>query len=129
MRWLFVLFSMTTMSIWVAAASGCLAVAAAAGAGAGVAYWKGELRATVEATPPQAIAAAETALNNMEISVLSSESDALEGEIKARTAQDRRVRIRVREETDATSEVRIRIGTMGDRKMSQRIYDRIRDHL
>jgi hypothetical protein len=115
------LFTMTS--------AGCLAVAAAGAAGAGVAYMMGDLKGTVDASPTQAVQAAEGALQDMGITVLTSNADDLEGTITARTARDRRVRIDVKRETASTSNVSIRIGTFGDEALSREIYDRLRQRL
>ncbi len=117
------------MLCWMTAATGCVAVAAAAGAGAGVAYVQDELRATVDASPEEVVEAARRALDDMDIAVLSHEFSDVDGQINARTARDRRVAIRVNRETDTTSRIGIRVGLYGNRDISQRIYDGIKEQL
>jgi hypothetical protein len=117
------------LGLFTITSGGCLAVAAAGAAGAGVAYMMGDLKATVDASPTQVVRAAEGALDEMGITVVSSSGDDLEGTVTARTARDRRVRIDVKRETPTTSGVSIRIGTFGDEALSREIYDQLRQRL
>lgn len=111
------------------ASGGCLAVAAAAGTGLGVAYVKGDLEAVVEATPRKFVAEAEAALESMGIRVLAANANDVEGTVNARTADDKKIMIKVSKQTDATSTVSIRVGTFGDEVMSQAIYEKIKANL
>lgn len=106
---------------------GCILVAAGAAAGAagGVAYYMGELKATERATPPEIVAAARTALENMYVAVVSSNADELTGEVIGRTSTDERIRISVEYKSDGLSEVGIRVGTFGDEEISRRILNDI----
>jgi hypothetical protein len=107
---------------------GCLLVAVGAGAGAaagGVAYYMGELKSNERATPPEVVAAAKTALENMYIVIVSSNSDELTGEVIGRTSADDRIRVAVEYKSNGLSEVAIRVGTFGDEEMSRRILNDI----
>jgi uncharacterized protein YwlG (UPF0340 family) len=107
---------------------GCVLVAVGAGAGAaagGVAYYMGELRSTERATPPEIVAATKTALGNLYVSVISSSSDELSGEVLGRTSSDEKVQISVEYKSDGLSQVGIRVGTFGDEDMSRRILNDI----
>ena len=108
---------------------GCLAVAAAAGTGLGVAYVKGDLEAVVEATPRKVVAKTEAALESMGIAVLAANANDVEGTVNARTADDKKIMIKVSKQTEATSTLSIRVGTFGDEAMSQAIYEKIKAKL
>jgi len=109
--------------------SGCLVVAAAGAAAGGVAYVSGDLEGTLSANPPQAIAAVERAVEGLGLAKVSSASTDLDGQVVARTAQDKKVTIGVKKTSDGVSSVSIRIGTFGDEAMSVQIYERIKSEL
>lgn len=110
-------------------AGGCVTAAAAGAAGAGVAYMMGDLKGTIDASPQNAADAAEAALRELGISVVSSVADDLEGTVTARTARDRRVRIELKRQSPQSSAISIRVGVWGDEVLSREIYDRIRANL
>jgi len=116
----------------VAVLPGCLLVAVGAGAGAaaaGTAYVMGDLEATLEATPTQIVSATRGALADMDIAMISAASTDLDGEVRARTATDEKVTIKVRSQTRRLSDVSIRVGTFGDETFSRRILEEIRGNL
>ena len=123
------LLAASMLSMGVMVASGCLAVAAVAGTGLGVAYAKGDLESVVDATPQEVFAAAKAALGDMDIRVLATDWDDHEGAVNARTAQDKKIIIKVAKHTETTSTLSIRIGTFGDEAMSQTIYEKIKARL
>ena len=107
---------------------GCLyAVAASAGAGAAFLLFSSE-KAEVEATPRQVIAAAERVMDQMDLSVESSDSSALDGVLIARTATGERVRVSVSSEEEGRSTVTVRVG-LADEAAAGRILEAIRDRL
>lgn len=108
---------------------GCLLVAAAAGTGATVAYVRGDLETVVEGTPERIIAASRGAAMDMNLSVISSGASALDGEMIARTADDTKVTVNTKVQSDKMSTISIRVGLWGDRAVSQQVLDRIRARL
>lgn len=107
---------------------GCLyAVAASAGAGAAFLLFSSE-KAEVMATPWQVIAAAERVMDQMDLSVESSDSTALDGVLIARTATGERVRVSVSSEEEGRSTVTVRVG-LADEAAAGRILEAIRDRL
>lgn len=107
---------------------GCLyAVAASAGAGAAFLLFSSE-KAEVMATPWQVIAAAERVMDQMDLSVESSDSSALDGVLIARTATGERVRVSVSSEEEGRSAVTVRVG-LADEAAAGRILEAIRDRL
>ncbi|MCI0364968.1 MAG: DUF3568 domain-containing protein [Phycisphaerales bacterium] len=109
--------------------TGCLAVAAAGGAAGGVMYAKGDLETNLDASVDQVAQAAKAAVEELGLTVLSSHASSLDGEIIARTAQDKKVTIKVRKVTDTTSHISIRVSVFGDQAMSQTILDKIKARL
>lgn len=107
---------------------GCLyAVAASAGAGAAFLLFSSE-KAEVMATPWQVIAAAERVMDQMDLSVESSDSSALDGVLIARTTTGERVRVSVSSEEEGRSTVTVRVG-LADEAAAGRILEAIRDRL
>jgi len=123
------LIALALLSAFALTASGCLAAAAAAGAGGTVAYMRGDLEATVQAGPRDVAAAAETALNEMGINVLSSSSDDTGGTITARNAQDKKITIEINRLNESASTISIRVGMFGDEALSRAIYERVKASL
>lgn len=112
--------------------TGCALFLVGAGAaiGAGsVAYVSGELRGAEEASMDRAWNAATTAMEQLEFKVTKSQKDALAGEITARRADDTRIVVRLRKQTDRITEIRVRVGVFGDEALSRVIYDKIKSNI
>ena len=109
-----------------AALPGCILAVAAVGAGIGYgaySYVDGELEYDLPANPPQVTAAAAGALTDLQMPVVSSESTAVDGKVKGRTANDKAIEIRIKSRSDGVSHIGIRIGVFGDEGISARILD------
>lgn len=109
--------------------SGCAVVLLGTGAAAGagtVAYVRGELRTTQEVALEQARAAAHQALADLKLAVTHESADALSAAITARNAEDKRIRIVLKRQTDALTKIHIRVGAFGDQAMSQVILDKMK---
>jgi hypothetical protein len=112
--------------------SGCGALlvgAAAGGAAAGALYYQGELKADLEATPPQVIAATERAFRDLIWAKESANASQADGLATARTATGRAVKVTVVMKTPQVSSIGIRIGTFGDENLSRLLFDRIQAFL
>jgi hypothetical protein len=127
----------TSLKTWlvVAAAAGSMAltgcvamVAAGAGAGA-VAYVQGKLEAPLDAHYAKAVRAVDRAIEQLEFARISEKKDALTAIFVARTAEDKKVTIRVSKVGDQSSRVEIRVGLFGDETLSMTILDRIKTNL
>lgn len=115
----------------VALTAGCVAVAVGAGAAAGVgtyAYLSGELKSTQSAALDRTWAATQAAMKDLEFAITSQRKDALEAELIARTASDKKVTIRLKKVSEAATEVRIRVG-FGDKSLSLVILEKIKNRL
>jgi len=116
----------------VALTAGCVAVAVGAGAAAGVgtyAYVSGELKSTQSATLDRTWAATQAAMKDLEFSVTSQRKDALQAELIARTAIDKKITIKLAKVSETATEVRIRVGTFGDKSLSLVILEKIKKRL
>lgn len=106
--------------------SGCIWLAAGA---VGALYVGGELKATVVSKPPKVVEATDKAFEQMSIVKVSSRSTALDGEVIGRMATDKKVTVTVKSEGEKASRILIRIGTFGDKNLSQQILDKIKSNL
>jgi len=109
--------------------TGCLAAAAvggAAAAGAGtVAYIKGELKATEEATLNKTWQATVAAIDGLQFLVINKIKDNVSAELEAKTADNKTVKIQLKRVTDNLTDISIRIGTFGDESLSRYILSKI----
>ncbi len=106
--------------------TGCVVVAAgAAGAGA-VAYVRGEMEATVEHDLDAVFKAAQRALVKLEFARINDQKSAVDAQLVARTALDKRVEIKLVKVASKVTKVQIRIGLVGDQDLSLTILDQIK---
>ncbi|HOP46909.1 MAG TPA: DUF3568 family protein [Desulfobacteraceae bacterium] len=109
--------------------SGCAAVIAG-GAGAGtVAYIKGELQTNLDASLEKSVEATKLAVDNLKFIKISEQVDSLTGEIIARTAQDKKITIKLNKFTEKTTKISIRVGVFGDQSLSQSLLEEIKEEL
>jgi hypothetical protein len=124
------LFS-TLLSLCAIVGSGCLAavaVGAAAGAGA-VAYKRGELISTEAASIDKTWTATEKAFKELQLLPEAKEKDALAARMEATGAGDKRIVVKLRNQGEKLTEVRIRVGLIGDEGLSRKILEKIKDNL
>ena len=117
------------LSVLILTSAGCVAVVAGGAAAGTVAYVRGELRTVLEADMNTSAAAVENARAKLEVFSQSGAKDQLSGKYVWRTADDRRVQIHLRKQTNTTTELTIRVGVFGDEAFSRIIYDTIRQGL
>ncbi len=108
--------------------SGCLAVAVGAGASA-VAWVRGELRTTVNGNFDKTVAAANKAVRQLEFVKISESKDALLAIIVARNAADKKIQIKIENVGGALTNVKIRVGIIGDEPVSLALLEKIRANL
>ncbi len=113
--------------------TGCaIVVAGTAGAAAGLttyAYLTGELKTTQEAPLEETWEASQKAITNLQYQKLAEKKDATFGQLVAQTGDNRRVTITLRRSTSSTTEIKIRVGTFGDRNLSFLILQEIQANL
>lgn len=109
--------------------TGCLAAAAvggAAAAGAGtVAYIKGELKATEEASLNKTWGATVAAIDELQFLVVNKIKDDVSAELESKTADNKTVKIQLKRVTDNLTDISIRVGTFGDESLSRYILSKI----
>lgn len=129
--------SKTNLSMAVIAAlmlicTGCAAVllggAAAGGAGA-VAYVRGELQATLDASLSQACKTVDGAAAALSLRSETATEDGLQSKRLFRMANGKRVTVKLNRVTDHTTAIGIRIGTFGDQSASQQLLTEIQKRL
>ena len=104
---------------------GVLFMGAAAGSVAGALYYQGELKADVEASPPEVITATEKAFRDLIWAKETASASEIDGLATARTATGKEVKVTVVAKEPQVSTIGIRIGTFGDENLSRLLYDRI----
>lgn len=119
----------TLCSVFATFQSGCIVVAAgAAGAGA-VAYIRGELQATLSQTLEATDQAANKALTQLQLVKINETKDAFIAILTARTADDKKVEIKMTKVSAESTKVQIRVGVFGDETRSMAILDKIKANL
>ncbi len=107
---------------------GCVGAAllggAAAGAG-GVAYVKGEHSQVHTGTPDHVWRATLATLKQMNMEVVETQKDGTGGSIEARRADNTKVTIKEEPAGKDSTQVKIRVGTFGDKAESEAIQSRI----
>jgi hypothetical protein len=112
--------------------SGCILFVAGAAAGAGVggyAYVNGEEKTTESSSLNQTWNATLATMKDLEFPVTSQSKDALEGELTARNASNTNISIKLKNLSNNSTEIRVRVGTFGDEAMSRTILNKISSHL
>lgn len=106
--------------------SGCAALIVGAAAGAGsVAYFKGELKSVEKGTVDQAYQATLKAFDRLQMFVTKKQKDKTKAVVVARRADDTKVTVRVKRLGDEVTELRIRVGVLGDEGTSRQILEEI----
>ena len=71
----------------------------------------------------------QAAFHDAGITVISSNASDLDGQIIGRTAADKKVKITVKQQSEHVSKLSIRVGTFGDKALSQMIHKKIVEQL
>ncbi|NOZ78871.1 MAG: DUF3568 family protein [Acidobacteria bacterium] len=108
---------------------GCAIAAVGAAAGATYAWINGELKSTLNAPLPQVVTATKAALTDLELVGIETRTDKLQGKITAQMADGARVVIQVKAIDFKVTEIRIRVGRIGDKAVSEQIYRHIKRQL
>lgn len=110
--------------------TGCVALAAGAAVGAGtVAYLRGQLEAGLGNSYDDVVRATDRALDSLRFSQRTESRDDLASVFEARTADDKKVVVRVVRSGDRLTTVKIRVGIVGNESISQIILERIKERL
>ena len=95
----------------------------------GTTYVLGGLEGLLRVTPKRIVEASENVMKDEDLHLLSSASSGVDGKVVARTALDTRVEIQVERRDEETCKLSIRVGTLGDRELSRRIFEKIKAKL
>lgn len=110
--------------------SGCWYLAAgAAAAGGTYAYVQGELKETLPASLSRVAAATDSTVDQLDLEEVKRRVDGVVGHYELKTADDQTVTIELESTRTDTTRVRIRVGIVGDRRLSERILETIRSNL
>lgn len=109
--------------------SGCMALAVGAGAGATVAYVRGDLDVTLDASFAKSVRAAEKTLEGLKYAKISNQQDALQATLISRNAADQKIELYLEKLTDDATKLKIRVGTFGEDSLQQEILTRIKSNL
>jgi len=116
-----------------AVTGGCAAVVvggvAAGGAVGGYAYVNGEMQTTLDASMDRSWNASQAAMKDLQFPIKAREKDAVQAKLTASTAAGKSVVVKLKRLSDATTDVRIRVGTFGNESLSQLIIEKMRPHL
>ncbi|TAL01218.1 MAG: DUF3568 family protein [Verrucomicrobia bacterium] len=106
--------------------TGCiLFVGAAAGAG-GYAWYSGELKSSEAVSYEKAISATQAAMKSLGYAQTEMDKDALRTKITFRGAGDEKAVVTLNKLSSNVTEIRVRVGVVGDRAKSTGIMDAIK---
>ncbi len=110
--------------------SGCAAiVVGAAAGGAAVGYYRGWLTDQIPTTVPKAFEATKAGLNELKLPVYKARYDQIKATVDSELADGTNVYIRLKATEGGTTEIKIRVGTIGDKDSSHRILRAIKKHI
>lgn len=121
------LISLGVLFALVFLAGGCAALAEA-GAGT-VSYLRGDLKAIMAQDVDVVYPASLKALEQLEITPIKQDKDALSATIVARGADDKKIKIILKRTEEDLTKLSIRIGYVGSETKSRVIYEQIRQNL
>jgi hypothetical protein len=108
---------------------GCAVAVVGAAAGAAYVWVNGELKGSLPAELPKVDKATRAALTDLELVGVEGRVDRLKGKITARMADGTRVEIRLKAIDFKSTSIRIRVGTLGDKAISEQILRHIEKEL
>jgi hypothetical protein len=109
--------------------SGCVVMMAGAASAGTVAWFEGRLDGALDAPFDKAEKAANLAITQLQFAKISEKKDALTDTLTARTAEDKKVEIKIIRVGEATARAQIRVGVFGDETLSLTVLDKIKANL
>lgn len=113
----------------IAFTSGCLAVAAGAAGAGTVAYIRGELDTSLSYNLDAVDRATNRAAEQLRFAKINEGADALARVIVLRTAEDKKIEVKLTRTTDTLTQVRIRVGVFGNEAVSRALLEKIQANL
>lgn len=93
------------------------------------AYGLGELRSLEQASLERTWQAAQKAVENLDFTITSRLKDPLSAHLIARGANDKKIEINLKKASEDSTEVRIRIGILGDEMLSRQVLEKLKKNL
>jgi len=97
----------------------------ATGAGT-VAYVGGELKTVQDVSLNKAWNATQKAMKDLGFTITSKEKDAFNGQLTSKGVANKIIKIKLKRESNRLTEIRIRVGTFGDKSVSLKILESIK---
>lgn len=94
-----------------------------------VAYVRGELSTTLSHRFEDTAQAARQALEQLKFTPISQKQDAFVAVFVARTAEDKKVKIKVSSVGETTARVQITVGVFGDESLSLKVLEKVQSNL
>jgi len=88
-------------------------------------YSRGSLRAVEDVPMDQVWRASRAALNALDIVELDAQGGAMAAYIEGRTTDLKKVSVKMRPLSSAKTELKIRVGTLGESELARLIYEKI----
>ena len=108
------------------AAAGCARVYMREDPNTGIGFMLGALKATLDAEPRDVSAATERAFEALEIQKTQARASGIDAEIIGLTATERRILVTAKRTVNDGSNVRIRVGKLGDEQVSRVVFAKIK---
>ena len=108
---------------------GCAVAAVGAAAGAAYVWINGELKSTVSAALPRVEEATKAVFDDLEFTAVEAVSDKLKGKVTAMMADGTDVVVRLKAVDFESTQVRIRVGKLGDKAVSEQIHRHLEKEL
>jgi hypothetical protein len=110
-------------------AIGCASVETVGDSNSMGVYKVGSLKGVENSDIDSVFKAAEKAIERLRLSEIEKNQDKLSGTIVARDSQDKKIIIEIKATPENTTQISIRVGSMGDKRKSMLIYQKIHEIL
>jgi hypothetical protein len=109
--------------------SGCPVVLVGSAAAGAAMYSSGELKTTRNVTLNQSYFAAVRALEDLGVVIVTQEKDGLNGLVIGRGTEEKKIRVSLKKLFDDVTEIRIRIGWLGDELQSRLVFSKMEHYM
>jgi len=115
--------------LFMLASQGCVLLAGAAAGAGGYAYYKGTLERNLDKSNEQVHKATLKALKKLDLFIIEDEAGVHDSKTKAEYADGKSVTIKIKSLTERAANLKIRVGTFGDKEKSIMIFNAIKKQL
>lgn len=110
--------------------SGCAVVLlGAAAGGAGVVWYEGWLTDQVNGSVRETFDASRAGLKELDMPIYKERFDSVKGSMKSTLSDGKDVSIKFKATTGSTTEIKIRVGIMGNKQVSYRVLNAIKQNM